>query len=120
MNKKQILVLAVVAVGAFAVGMMLGKKKATATSGMLGADGDFVVDNSKKVWNANGDSSNMLDVQGSRSKIATDLNYPKTSTVDLNYPKRDLNYPKSNMLGVTGDGADGRQWPDPLTGKGWS
>ena len=136
MDKKQILVLAVVAVGAFAVGMLLGKKKGEAKSS---ADGDFTVDKTKRTWAVEGgeeSKANMLEVSGGMKEVygnmleatgpgtpidpkggRSDLHYPKTNPGKLNYPKNNpgrLNYPKngvSNMLDATGLSANDA-WPD--------
>lgn len=125
MDKKQILVLAVVAVGAFAVGMILGKKKAEAKSS---ADGDFVTDRTKRTWAVEGgeeSKANMLEVSGGMKEVygnmlevsgpGTPID-PKGGRSDLNYPKNGekRRFPKnetSNMLDATGlTGA--AAWPD--------
>ena len=128
--KKEIIIAGVLglATGLLLMHVAMNKKKG-ATSG---ADGDFVTDRSKKVWDnmldvtgtpidpkggqANGRVSNMLDADASEVSNMLDV-----AGVD---PKKGLNYPRgyNNMLDVTGRRfpRQERQWPNPKTGSGWA
>lgn len=124
--KKEIIIAGALGLVAGLVIMHFGMKKKGATSG---ADGDFTIDRSKKVWDnmldvtgtpidpkggqANGRVSNMLDADASEVSNMLDV-----AGVD---PKKGRGY--NNMLDASGrrfPKNNQRQWPNPKTGSGWS
>lgn len=131
--KKEIIIASTLGLVAGLVIMHFAMKKKESKSG---ADGDFIIDRSKKVWDnmvddvagpANNNEkmnmldfdannvSNMLDVSGRTTKFGR--HDPGVDGTPIDPKGGKLYYPKgaSNMLG-----ADGRQWPNEKTGIGWS